>query len=61
MMSTCAKNSDDEGANTIRHKHNGDKDGNFYDNDGNDDDDKEEEEDDNDDNDDKKTTKPSEI
>ena len=46
-------NSDDEGADTIRHKHNDDDDGNVYDNDG-DDDDKEEEEDDNDDNDDNK-------
>ena len=45
-------NSDDDGTDTIRRKHN---DGNFYDNDG-DGDDKEEEEDDNDDNDDKKTS-----
>ena len=41
-------NSDDEGADTIRHKHNDDDDGNFYDND---DDDDEETDDDNDDND----------
>ena len=49
------KNSDDDGADTIRHKHNDDDDGNFYDNDG--DDDKEEEEDDNDKNDDQNLTK----
>ena len=40
-------NSDDEGADTIRHKHNDDDDGNFYEND----DDDEEKDDDIDDND----------
>ena len=40
-------NSDDEGADTIRHKHNDDDDGNFYEND----DDEEEKDDDNDNND----------
>ena len=39
-------NSDDEGADTIRHKHNDDDDGNFYEND-----DDEEKDDDNDEND----------
>ena len=41
------KHPDDDGANTIKHKHNNDDHGNFYDNDGDDDD---KEEDDNDDN-----------
>ena len=50
------KNSDDDGADTIQHKHNDDDDGNFYDNDG-DRHSKEEEEDDNDDNGDNKSPK----